>query len=249
MSLSAILLLGLPVFLFHLSFWKVQTIEVLDNKVVAEDSIKKVAENDMDGSYYFLFPRSNILLFPKAQIIQDIDRTFPRIKSTEIHMKSLTSFTITVSERTPNALWCADVQTGTNDCYFLDEHGLVFDHAPEFTNNVYSAYSGSINGDPIGKTFVSSDEFNHIQSLITSLKALGLEPVSVSTILDGDYSIQLLQGEQILITTRESIEQTLSNLDSVLSDPKLSLKQGSSLTFSSIDLRFGNKVFYKQKGK
>lgn len=240
-------IIALPAFLLRLSFWNIKTIEVSGIKAVSETEVRLATEKQLQGTYVGLFPRSNTLIYPQSAIEENVQASLQRVDGVTVRRKSLTSIEVSISERAPVALWCSNASS--SDCYFLDRTGLVFDRSPEFSNNVYVTYSGNITDEPIGKFFADSAEFSRVQDFVQATKSFALSPISVSAMPNNDYKISLPKGEEILFTTRESLEETVSNLQSVLSDPKLSVRSGDSLSVTSIDLRFGNKVFFKKKGE
>ncbi|MBY0328882.1 FtsQ-type POTRA domain-containing protein [Patescibacteria group bacterium] len=244
LGMSGIILL--PVFLLRLAFWRVDTITIVGNAAVSEESIRQLAMQKLDGTYIHLYPKSNILLYPKKNIEQNILNQFSRISEVSIKTKSLHEIEVEVIEQKPIALWCANINS---ECYFLNADGYVFDVAPLFTDNVFIVYTGNIIEKPIGNYFAPADEFNRIHSLVTQISELNLAVDSVDALPDNDYALMLSTGETIFVTTRQKSDVTFSNLESVLSDPKLALRKNDGLSVLSIDLRFGNKVFYKQKAK
>ncbi len=242
---ALVAVIALPALLLRLSFWNIRTIEVSGIKAVSETDVRSAVESKLEGTYFHIFPRSNIVIYPKRSIEETVKTSLQRIDGATVKRKSLSSIEVSISERAPVALWCGSASS--SDCYFLDKSGLIFDRSPEFSNNVYVTYSGNVSGEPIGKYFAESAEFSRVQDFVQAVKSLALSPFAVTAMPNNDYRISLPKGEEILFTTRESLEETVSNLQSVLSDPKLSVRSGDSLSVTSIDLRFGNKVFFKQR--
>lgn len=238
-----------PALLSRLDFWRIKNIEVNNNEVITAENVKSNVFQLLTGHYLWVFPHDNILLYPKSKIEKSLLDSFPRLSSVKVSMKSFNSISVQLKERSPSALWCLDSGSNGEDCYFIDATGLVFDKAPIFTNNVYVVFTGNLSDDPINKQYVKEEEFKIIEDFVATLKTLSFSPAAVKSLENGDYSIKLSTDEVIIFTTQQSLDQTVSNFKSVLSDPKLNLFSSGSLSVSSIDLRFGNKVFYKQKEK
>lgn len=239
-------ILFVPVLLLRLSFWTIQTISITGNAAVSEDSIRDVVRNEIQGTYFHLYSKSNIFLYPKSHIERTIRSQFSRISDVSVSMKSLKEIELNIVEQKPSALWCSEAHA---NCYFLNSEGFIFDQAPEFTDNVFVVFTGNTKENPIGQSYIPKEEFVKLNSLITEIRGLNLAIVSVDSLPDNDYAMVLATGETIFVTTRQDTDVTFSNLESVLNDPKLQLRKGDGLSVLSVDLRFGNKVFYKQKGK
>jgi cell division septal protein FtsQ len=242
--LVAIVIVVGPILLLRMQFWQIASISVSGNSAVPSSVIQNLVQADINGNYIRVIPKSNILLYPKKAIETDILKIFPRIKTIQISMSGLQSISIDVTERVPTALWCQDIS-----CYLMDSNGLIFDSAPEFNGNVYLIYKGEVEGGPIGAIYTTPTEFATINSLVDGIKALSLTPVSVNALGNNDYEITLVGGEVITVNTVMPVTQTLSNFTSLLSDPKLSLRSGNGLSVATVDLRYGNKVFFKKKGQ
>jgi cell division septal protein FtsQ len=151
-----------------------------------------------------------------------------------------------VEEREPEFLWCND------ECFFLDIEGYIFDQAPQFTGSGYVSFFGELNAEganPIGEQFLEGQEFSKISTLISGMKILTLNPAEVRVMAQYEYEVTLATGETVLVATVEPVEGTLANLKAVLLDPKLSLRSGSTLSFETLDMRYGNKVFFIKKGE
>jgi hypothetical protein len=86
--------------------------------------------------------------------------------------------------------------------------------------------------------------FSELHSFVKSLNSLNLLPKTVS--LEGEsYSITVLtlkREVRIIVGRTISFQQSYKNLEAVLQDSKFSLQ-----SVSSIDLRFGNKIFFREE--
>lgn len=246
-SVGVCIVLALPIVLFNLHVFLIRDVTVSGNIGVSEDSIQSVVQADLLGRYGHIIPRSNVLFFPKQKIKTDVLNISPRISSATVTIQGLHAVHIAITERAPNALWC--VNDGNSDCYFIDETGKIFDHAPVIQGSLYLIFTGGVDTsrDILGQQFTSLDEYRNVQSFIHDIMIMGLTPVSVHVLLAHEYDVMLEGGEHILFTTRLTVDESISNLESMFADPKLSLKNGTTLSFSSLDLRYGNKVFFKDK--
>lgn len=241
-------LLALPVFLSRAKFLTIQTISVSGNSVVQSSEIESVVRDELQGNYLHLFSKANIALYPKSKIKTAISEKFSRIQSFEVRSTSLTSISIIITERKPESLWCKDMQ-GETGCYFIDSKGLVFDEAPKFSPDVYFVYTGGIQGEPIGARYGTEESFAKLKLVVAGVRDLNLEPVAVDSISDNSYAIHLKRGGVIYFSLHDDSEKIISNLESVLSDPTISVFQNGVLTVSSLDLRYGNKVILKKRGE
>lgn len=256
-----LLLIGF-VFLFSwlskMSAIQIVEIKVSGNSAVEENEIKKLITEEISKTYFGLFSKNSRFLYPKNKIEEKILNDLKEIEKIEIKSKGLKAMTVSVTERKPDSVWCADKDNNAENknsknadsCYFLDKEGMIFSNAPDFSGGTYIHYYGLIGtSTPIGKTYFPSFKFKEINSFLNSLKGLGVIISEFRAETENDYEIYLENGSRIIFDDKQSFEKTLANLESILSEIGIGkgLSTSSSIKLDYADLRFGNKIFYKTK--
>lgn len=205
-----------------------------------------------DGSYHFL-SRANIFLYPKHVIENGIVASFPRIDTATVTRDGILgrTITITISERAPFALWCTSIDQ--TSCFAMDEQGFIFTESASSTDGArfvqpYLFTGGVATGtaNVIGQTFAPG----HVPGIIALLHLLvqnaGLSPVSVAVEDDQDFSVMFAQGFVLKASYGEDANALARNVQLVLGSDAL---KGQEANLEYIDLRFGNRVYYKLKGE
>ncbi len=208
------------------------------------DQVKTYAETVLDDGRLHWISRSNIFFYPKAEVESMIPKRFPRIESAHASRSSLfsTALTIRISERTMYGMWCIEeVQ-----CYEMDETGFIFSETPYATSTRY-LFTGGIatSSDPVGQSFVKA----HLPGLLTLLRLLGqagYEPRGASVVSDQDFLVPLARGFMLKASFGGDANALARNLELVLASDVLKGKEDS---IEYIDLRFGDRVYYKLKGE
>lgn len=236
----------------------ISNIEISGNKVVATETIKAIVEEKIKGDYLQFFPKRNILLYPKNNIKKEILDQFKRIKKVGLAIKENKILEISVNERVALYTWCREnpsQQEGgaKEECYFLDDSGYIFDKAPYFSGEIYFKFYGSITSDeetPLGIYF-SPTNFTKFVLFKGKLEDAGLKPTKLQTQDGGDVHIHLsnktsAQEPKILFKISSNVETLAENLEAALNtEPFLSEFKNKYSSLEYIDLRFGNKVYYK----
>lgn len=198
-----------------------------------------------DGSYGFL-SRANVFTYPRDVLEQAVAGFFPRIKSATISRQSLLaqSVMVTVEERTPYGTWCADAA-----CFVLDDTGFIFASASSTTERPRSQYrfAGGLDmsRSPIGQTFAST----HMPGLIVLLDTLSQDayvPLGVTVTDEHDFSVALERGFSIKASFGAEAHKLVRDMRLILGSDDLQGKEGE---LEYVDLRFGNRVYYKLKGQ
>lgn len=247
LSLFALsLVFGILVYISRTPSLNISEIKIAGNKVVDSEEIKAVVSEEIAGNYLWFFPKANILYYSKKNIENKLHDKFKRLKDISFSIKNGGVLEISVTERTALYTWCGDTINlvvgvpSEEKCYFMDEAGFIFDEAPYFSGDVYFKFYGAI------------QNFEKLVSFKKALENLGLKPVALSTETSGDVKIFLPKGNslptgpEIIFKVDADLPVVVGNLKAALStEPLLSNFKNKYSSLEYIDLRFGNKVYYK----
>ncbi len=260
-----IILLGLVSYGSHRKEVRIQKIILRGGLLVTEADLGEKSFEYMKGSYFWLFPKNTILWYPKSKLESYLRENFKRIDNIDINLDGFQTMIITIEERKPFAIWCDapprsnTVSTTTkmedgateNHCYFIDQNSTIFSEAPYFSGDAYFKYYGDIGTTtPVGNYYISSTTlFEEINTFIESVRKMSLHPVYLLSKDGGDFSLAISGGGQILFDMKKPLSDISKNLQSLLSTPALSTSTNRDLPIEYIDLRYGNKLYYKLKGE
>ena len=249
--------------LSFLSKWEkinIHEIQISGNKIIDTNNIEEVVREDISGRYLWFFPKTNFLLYPKKEIEKELALKFNRIKNISLNLKNLNVLEVSLTERNPLYTYCGPTLLSEiqKKCYFLDEDGYIFDEALYFSGEVFLKFYGTIEHpvsetNPSGSYFYQSD-FKNLISLKETLEKIGIKPVIFYIEDGGDVRMFLSSlsksetGPEIIFKLDSDFDKIVENLQSVLTTEPLQSdfkNKYSSLLY--IDLRFGNKVYYKFK--
>ncbi|MEK7459926.1 MAG: hypothetical protein AAB636_02570 [Patescibacteria group bacterium] len=254
------------------SRWKeinIDQIEIVGNKVIDSTLIKKEIEEELSDYYFLIFPRSNVLIYPKNDIKNRLNNTFKRLDNISFNIKDEKTLEVTLSERKAIYTWCGedkalysavllDNKELENQCYFVDESGYLFDRAPYFSGEVYFKFFGKLNNNKnkdntnfIGSYFLP-DLFYKIITFRDDVSSFGIKPASLFAKEDGDIELYLsssktlINSPKIIFKSDADLLKVAENLQAAITTEPLKSdfeKKYSSLLY--IDLRFNNKIYYK----
>jgi cell division septal protein FtsQ len=191
-----------------------------------------------------LFSNTTVLSYSPARIAEKTSEYFLKTKNVSISRESLlaTAITVLVEERVPYATWCGSV----GDCYVLDETGFLF-AAASTTAPLAESYIfyGGIQGNPLGQEYIPA-RFPGAVALLRYLGQAGLRPKEFKISGDKDFSIGFAEGFQAYASFGQDPADLTANLKLVLASKPLIEKRDE---LSYVDLRFGDRVYYKFKGE
>jgi hypothetical protein len=235
---------------------KINNIKVEGVNIINDKDIVSFVNEEISGKYFFIFQKSNFLIYPHNHIYNNLLVSFPRIETLEINRNSFNNLEIKIKERSGTYLYCGGALPENekllgDNCYFVNSDGYIFDRAPYFSGDIYFKFYSQIDKiEPIGASIFGEDNFYKFIRFIDSIKKLGLNPVYV--VMNGEENSLFLEKKQNKINPR-IIWKNEDSLDAVLEDISLAMKEEEFAneinskydTLSYIDLRFDNKVIYK----
>ena len=223
----------------------VNEIVVSGAEATRPELVRTYVETQLYSGGHSFLSRSNIFLYPRADLERALAQFFPRIKSATVSRAGLLAqaITVQVKERESFAQWCS---SGADTCYALDSDGFVF-AAGTTTDRFLPPYifSGGIEGaSPLGKTYMHG-RLSGVLALLEKLSQAGFLPQTIVAENEQDFSVRL-KGEFLLrLSYGGDINGVIRNLELVLGSDGL---VGKRSRIEYIDLRFGNRVYYKLKG-
>ena len=209
-----------------------------------------------DGSYRYL-SSANIALYSRESIEKGIVAFFPMVREAHISRDSpiAQAVSVLVVERRPFAQWCLPEEVPTEasspvqDCYEMDDGGFIFAAIASTTHGTFETpyvFSGDIVSNPIGKTFIPG----HLPGILALLRIIGqradFTPLAVGIEGEQDFSVHFSEGFTLKASFGQDADTLARNLALILSSEALAGKE-SELEY--VDLRFGNRVYYKLKGE
>ncbi len=222
-------------------------IEARGNSVVPGEDIVNMVREEMAGKYLWLFHKDNSFLYPREMIKERILSEQKRISEADVYLDNLASLVVSVTERKPAYLWCGSgysQEENKEACFFMDRDGYIFASAPYFSGDVFFEWYGPTeekSENPIGDRFLPYAEFKKLVSFREAISSLGLKTTRLIAKADGDYALTLKDSGDILFNSDQEFDALLGNLDSAIG-ALVSIK-----ALEYVDLRFGNKIFYRYK--
>ena len=239
----------------------IDSVVVEGTHATSADSIKAAAIAKLVDKTLFHIKRNNRLLYPVAEMESDVYSLSPRIANVKTVFDTRTHVRIIITEYTPNFLYCmysdsTTLETSTppsdhqpKDCYFADEKGYVYAEAPEYIGYPFVAIVASsseeavTHASPVGMSVLSPEDYARIRLYIDDLSRVGLTTHSVTLLGGGDIRAEVGMPWVILLATDKDPDRAIANLGVVLANLEKSADKGRGVR--EIDLRFGNKIFYK----
>lgn len=241
---GVLLLFGLIAGASHIPALLIGDIRISGSETVASSTLRLKAEGYLKGSYAFVFPKRNIFLYPKHEIRNSLLDTYPVLASADVHAVDFHTIAVNVVERHPRALWCNESR-----CYLMDENGVVYAEAPTFSEPIYISYSGEASGAGLPKQYLTPTQFQSLSALVDAIAQRLPEEQAFAVHVDGVHDVGVLfeSGFRIVFPLFDQGGDIFERFTLALkSEP---LTQNPLSAFEYLDLRFGDKLYYKLKSE
>lgn len=247
--------------------FQISDIAVSGTRAIDPNQIHDIAQKFISGNYALVIPKTNALIFSKSSMEKYLLDQFPGLRDTVVTFSERNHLLISVTEKRPAYLWCNET------CWFVDQEGIIYDEAPEFSDGVFVKFKGRASdvplndADPRRGRFASTTDFTSIRILVETLQRIGVSVLGISyldvgIIADaqptgpGDVAIRTdliknisVNSDAVILTTQQvAMESLVQSINVLMGQDKFSemvKTQGANLEY--IDLRFEGKIYYKFK--
>ena len=189
-----------------------------------------------------MIPQSSVWLYPKQKIMSQIG-ILPSITGVKIHLDKESVLHISVTEKNNKFLWCNDV----SDCYYMTEMGYVFASAPKYEGNIFTVFFGQIDGNAVGKYFLTEEKMKNILNFVSKIKDFGFEASSINVKKYSEVIIKLRTDTKLIVSIDGGLDEAYIDMKTLLESKDFLAKSGGIEKIDYIDLRYGKKVFWKNK--
>lgn len=227
--------------------WQIAAIEVSGNETLASAEIKHSLLGTIAGNYAVVFPRQSFFLASATSIESALVRDFPKIKRVEVKKIFPDRMSVVVEERSLWGIACNDLlQKEVTDCVYVDTTGFSTEHSPASRGSLilkiktdnYDMRPGiQILAPALVETMLSIGR--GVKDIVGSDVVAFEVPLKIA----GELRAETREGFKIFFDLDRDIEPQFKVLKTVL---EKEIKERRPLLLY-IDLRFGNKVFFKLK--
>ncbi len=218
-------------------------VEARGGETIDSGAVANAALTALEGEYLKIIPKRFAWWYPHDAVIEVI-KTIPRVKDPVVTRVSGSELLVTYDEYVPAALWCEKESHET--CYFVDSTGYAFAAAPALTGSALGRYISTDTKPEMYKTAPFGTDIARIEEWLTELEQVTpLAAESIEVDMMRDVFVTVAGGGEIKFSLQDNLDTVLENVTSILAADSFSTIAPG--TFQYVDLRFGNKVFYKNK--
>jgi hypothetical protein len=191
-------------------------------------------------------------MIPKSEIRELIGEKYLSIESISLD-SNINELKVELSNHEVVAKWCGIDFNDPGECYLLNNTALIFAKEnlvyPKDVVRIYGPlnYSADLDSeqDILGQKYLDLGVYERIINFVSNLYQLEIKPVFIDSTDQETFAVYTERGPYLLIEKNDDSTEVLNNLKTVIETEELGGAQFENLEY--IDLRFGNKVYYKIK--
>ncbi|MDP3770476.1 MAG: FtsQ-type POTRA domain-containing protein [Candidatus Sungbacteria bacterium] len=238
----------------RLDMLRIHNISVRGTRSLGTEDIQRQASTTLEG-YYFagLVPYRFLLASPVQTISSDLKDAFPLIADVAIKKVFPDELDITVRERNLFGILCNDRTRGSSpdehidvQCAYVDTDGIAYQRSPISSGFLITKISTDASSTPIGVLLIEQAVIERMMLLKRELPAVaGIQAVSYELMSAIPHEIRVVTNEGFALIVKDNDDA--GNIMRVLATVLEKEIGARRKHLAYIDLRFGNKVFYKFK--
>jgi hypothetical protein len=234
---------------------RIQTVEATSTQGIATSSVTDFVKEKISGRVFLLFPADNILLYPKSEIERALRAEYPAAKEAAARIINFKTLEISFVERSTFALWCGESPGSEAPCRRMDENGLAYALAANFSEGDYFRYVGpattseGFTASEPPRQFLTPEGFRALASLVQALAKNQADTRVGRIVVDeaGDAKLSFENGFSVIFALRDDGGDVYERFTlGLASEPFLNRKISD---FEYLDLRFGDKLYYHLKDR
>ncbi len=227
--------------------WQISVVTVRGLRMIPDSAVHESVGRVLAGAYLWIVPHSFILTVRESAVAARIQKEFPEIQEIAVHKQFPNRLDIAVTERSLWGIFCNDLMSAASStCVAMDASGYAYASSPELTGLLVTRVRSDGADVAVGSSATDPDTMDRLRILRENLPgAAGSAPVDFQLRKDmpGEIRVAMPEGYNIIFKHDDDFINAFRVLKKVL-DEEIGDKR-TKLDY--VDLRFGNKVFYKLK--
>lgn len=233
--------------LLFFPYGRVSKININGVDVIFQEVLRKEVYSSLMGNYAWIVPKSMLLALDTNSVSLNLQQKFPQLEKVIVSKKYPNGLEIFVAERKFLGIFCNDFVSVQNPrCAFIDDSGFAYEEA----SNSYGALITKIKSDmetfQVPSQVVAFGTMARFKNFAEEFKKeIGEEIIGYEILskISDETRLVTANGYKIYVKLDADAKNTAHALKRVLEEEIAGKKE----KLEYIDMRFGNKMFYKMR--
>lgn len=241
-AITIVVLVG-SVALLYIPTIQINQVKITGNFFVDTSEIEQKTNTLLDKKIIEIIPKRNIFIFSKKELERELKQN-PAIVSVKIRKDFFHTLSIDIVEQEKEMLYCTSVEK--TECYYVNKTGFMYARVddmiiPEQEIIIYVENKNKQLKDTLIEENVYAD-------IVLFVKNLAREQIKVREVyIKADGVVEFVNADttKFIASIFDEFSKDFANLVALFQQQVITKEQLPEIDY--IDLRFGNKVFYKNK--
>lgn len=233
-----VILVILSIYFIYISpYFRIQQVDITGLQNIKEDQFRQIIQKELDKG--FIFKHDNILLFDSEKVRQDISDNY-LLEWLNIEKEYRPAMIFIGLEEKVSALTYLTAE----NCYNIDLTGAIVEKCNHLSTDFIQIRDASEAQKNIGDSAINQATVRYIIQLNDELESQGVDIRTFKVISKDSSDLRVLtdQGFEIYFNRSLEIKEQLVRFN-ILVREEIGAENLDKINY--IDLRFGDKVFYK----
>ncbi len=242
-------------YLLYSDIFQIQKTDIRGNENIKKDDIENIILAQMEKKRFIFFPQKNIFFLNKKEVEDIIYGTFA-LEDVYVKKNFFHGLQITLKEKKPFIVWIENKKS-----YYVDDKGTAISQVEQFDtqkenfkdynilrhNIIYKNLPiiqniANQKNYIINEIIINNELLSKIKKLIVSIKRIVKININFFEININEKYITIItaEGWKIYFSLEDDIDSQIKKLELILDNKS---KVGKIIDY--IDLRYGDKIFYK----
>lgn len=234
------------VYLMNVASLRLKKVEVYGASLINTADVANEVKEELSGKAWLFFPKNNFFMISAAGLRDNLLNKFNQASEIKVAKKFPSGIAVTLEERMLWGMYCIRAEAGAEPrtCFYVDTRGIAYEDVSSVEGSllpVIYAYRGAAQGAKVADEGLL-DFFAKAKGAAAGIQA-DLLSLTLSTSTPEDVHLNFSEGWRVLVSRSRPPEEWAALLKTVL-EKEVGVRRGQ---LDYVDLRFGNKVFYKFK--
>lgn len=225
---------------------RIKTVAVSGADILDPGAIRDAALATLAGSRWLVIPRASFFLADGSLVARDLEYNFPSIRSVNVSREFPATLRVDIAERDFWGIYCNGLESSSTPvCAFMDLSGFAYARSPEPRGVLVRIVRSDITDPPVvGSQALNPGLMETIRALerdIPAYAGVEIREFHFSARIPSEISVIAREGFTLIVKREDDGDTALRALARVLAEEIRERRP----QLDYIDLRFGNKVFYK----
>lgn len=223
---------------------RIERVWVYGAALLSPSEVESEVRNQIAGKKWFFLPNDNFFAVSAAVLGQSLLKKFTQASEVEVRKVFPRDVVVNVKERMLWGVYCARDRGEIRSCFYVDDRGTAYEDISSLEGYLLPILYSSENV-ALGSKATDEETIAFFGAAKKAASEFGADLLSLtfSTSTPGDARLGFAEGWSAIVTLPRPVEEWSLILKTLL-EKDIGARRAE---LEYVDLRFGNKVFYKFK--